>query len=486
MLIQPVILCGGAGTRLWPLSREFYPKQLLSFGDDATLLQATAMRLRGFDNLLDPLAVCNEAHRFLVAEQFRDAGINCSAILLEPTGRNTAPAIALAALAAREQQVDDEIALLVLPADHLIGDVKAFHVAVEQAVELAGQGHLVTFGVPAGYPETGYGYISRGEPIGPGFAVKQFIEKPQLEQAQAYIEQGGFYWNCGMFVFSAASLLHELAVYQGDILEQVAASWDQRSSDQDFVRPDAALFESCPPDSIDYAVMEHTRQAAMVPLQAMWSDVGSWQSLWQVSDKDDDRNVLTGDVLTHDTVSSYIRAEHRIVAVAGLEQVVVVETADAVLVASMDKSQQVKEIVAKLTLEEREERLTHRKVFRPWGYYEALDHGPGFQVKRIMVNAGASLSLQKHHHRAEHWVVVSGTARVTRDEAVFELSENESTYIPLGAVHRLVNPGARPLEIIEIQSGSYLGEDDIVRFEDHYGRADQEEAAIKKGNTQHD
>lgn len=481
MLIQPVILCGGSGTRLWPLSRQLYPKQLLSFGGDATLLQATAQRLQGIDQVLDPVAVCNEAHRFLVAEQFRDAGITCSALILEPTGRNTAPAITLAALSAREQQTDEEIVLLVLPSDHLIQNLEAFHVAVEQAVELAGRGLLVTFGVPAETPETGYGYIRTGAPVGSGFLISQFIEKPPLKMAKAYVEQGGFYWNSGMFVFSVEVLLQELAVYQEDMLKQVSKAWDNRSSDHDFVRPDASLFAASPSDSIDYAVMEHTEHAAMVPLQASWSDVGSWQALWQVGDKDEQGNVVSGDVLVHDTSSSYIRAEHRIVAVAGLEDAVVVETADAVLVASLEKSQQVKELVASLTLAEREERLTHRKVSRPWGYFEAIDHGPRFQVKRIMVSPGARLSLQKHQYRAEHWVVVSGIARVTRDEEVFELSENESTYIPVGAVHRLENPDSRPLEIIEIQSGSYLGEDDIIRIDDEYGRAD-EQNFDKKGS----
>jgi len=473
MLIQPVILCGGSGTRLWPLSRQLYPKQLFSFGGDATLLQATAQRLQGVDQVLDPLAVCNEAHRFLVAEQFRDAGINCSAILLEPEGRNTAPAIILAALAARERQIDDEIVLLVLPSDHLIQDKDAFHLAVEHAVDLAMRGLLVTFGVPAETPETGYGYIRTGAAVGSGFEISQFIEKPPLEQAKAYVEQGGFYWNSGMFVFSVERLLQELTVYQADMLTQVSASWDCRSSDYDFVRPDAALFATSPAESIDYAVMEHTQHAAMVPLQANWSDVGSWRALWQVGDQDEQGNVVSGDVLIHDTASSYIRAEHRIVAVAGLEEVVVVETADAVLVAALEKSQQVKDLVASLTQADREERLTHRKVSRPWGYFEALDHGPRFQVKRIMVSPGAQLSLQKHQYRAEHWVVVSGLARVTRDGEVFELSENESTYIPVGAVHRLENPGSGPLEIIEIQSGSYLGEDDIVRIDDQYGRTDK-------------
>ncbi|MBT3425124.1 MAG: mannose-1-phosphate guanylyltransferase/mannose-6-phosphate isomerase [Gammaproteobacteria bacterium] len=474
MLIQPVILCGGSGTRLWPLSRQLYPKQLLSFGGDASLLQATVQRLQGFDKVLDPIAVCNEAHRFLVAEQFRDAGISCSAIILEPEARNTAPAITLATLAAREQQIDEEIVLLVLPSDHLIQDLEAFHVAVQQAVELADRGLMVTFGVPAETPETGYGYIRTGAPVGPGFAISQFIEKPPLEKAKAYVEQEGFYWNSGMFVFSVAVLLEELAVYQVDMLKQVSEAWSSRSSDHDFIRPDASLFAASPADSIDYAVMEHTRHAAMVPLQAGWSDIGSWQALWKVGDKDDQGNVVSGDVLVHDTTSSYIHAEHRIVAVAGLEEAVVVETADAVLVASLEKSQQVKELVAGLALADREERLTHRKVSRPWGYFEALDHGPRFQVKRIMVSPGARLSLQKHAYRAEHWVVVSGRARVTRDEEVFELSENESTYIPVGAIHRLENPDSRPLEIIEIQSGSYLGEDDIVRIDDQYGRVKEE------------
>ena len=474
MLIQPVILCGGSGTRLWPLSRQLYPKQLLSFGGDASLLQATVQRLQGFDKVLDPIAVCNEAHRFLVAEQFRDAGISRSAIILEPEARNTAPAITLATLAAREQQIDEEIVLLVLPSDHLIQDLEAFHVAVQQAVELADRGLMVTFGVPAETPETGYGYIRTGAPVGPGFAISQFIEKPPLEKAKAYVEQEGFYWNSGMFVFSVAVLLEELAVYQVDMLKQVSEAWSSRSSDHDFIRPDASLFAASPADSIDYAVMEHTRHAAMVPLQAGWSDIGSWQALWKVGDKDDQGNVVSGDVLVHDTTSSYIHAEHRIVAVAGLEEAVVVETADAVLVASLEKSQQVKELVAGLALADREERLTHRKVSRPWGYFEALDHGPRFQVKRIMVSPGARLSLQKHAYRAEHWVVVSGRARVTRDEEVFELSENESTYIPVGAIHRLENPDSRPLEIIEIQSGSYLGEDDIVRIDDQYGRVKEE------------
>jgi len=468
LTLIPVILCGGAGTRLWPLSREHFPKQLLSLVDDLSLLQNTARRLQNYAGAEPPVLVCNENHRFLVAEQLREVSVAADTIILEPVGRNTAPAVALAALQAENK--DKESIIVVLCSDHVIPDQAAFESALGLAVDLASEDKLVTFGITPTSPETGYGYIKAGKKIRGGMHVDEFVEKPDSATAEQYLASGNYYWNSGMFVFKASLYLAELKRQRPDIEASVRQAFAAMKTDADFSRPDAEVFSSCPADSIDYAVMEGTESAAMVPLDAGWSDIGSWDMLWQISDKDDDQNTLVGDVLIDGVKSSYIRAEHRLVSVIGLDNVVVVETADAVMIASKSHSQNVKNIVSRLKSCEREERITHRKVHRPWGYYESLDAGPRFQVKRICVKPGASLSLQKHHHRAEHWTVVTGTAQVTRNDEVFQLSENESTYIPLGAIHRLENPGKIPLEIIEVQSGHYLGEDDIIRFDDHYGR----------------
>ena len=415
-----------------------------------------------------PILVCNENHRFLIAEQLRDAAITPKTIILEPAGRNTAPAIALAALQALE--TDSKAILVVLSSDHVIPDQPAFEQAVSAAVELARDDRLVIFGIKPTGPETGYGYIRSGETVKNGMNMEQFVEKPDLATAQQYLASGDYYWNGGMFVFKAAAFLSELKRQRPEIEQSVRDAFSTKTTDADFTRPGESAFLNCPAESIDYAVMEGAQSAAMVPLDAGWSDIGSWEALWQISDKDKNHNTLLGDVIVDDVNESYVRAEHRLVSVVGLENVVVVETADAVMVTSRRHAQNVKNIVTQLQESHREERETHRKVFRPWGYYESLDSGERFQVKRICVSPGAKLSLQKHHHRAEHWTVVSGTARVTRDEVVFDLFENESTYIPLGAIHRLENSGKDPLEIIEVQSGDYLGEDDIVRYDDSYGR----------------
>ena len=468
MSIIPVILCGGAGSRLWPLSREHFPKQLLSLVDEDSLLQNTVQRIRNVSGMKPPILVCNENHRFLVAEQLRAASVAAETIVLDPVGRNTAPALALAAMQAEE--INARAILVVLPSDHVITGQEAFEQSLEAAIELARQDQLVTFGVKPTGAETGYGYIKAGKAIKKGMQVDEFVEKPDLATAEQYLASGDYYWNSGMFVFKASCFLDELKRQRPDIEQSVRRAFSGKTTDADFTRPDESAFASCPAESIDYAVMEGTKSAAMVPLDAGWSDIGSWDVLWQISDKDSEQNTLLGDVIVDGVGESYIRAEHRLVAVVGLENIVVIETADAVLIASKSHSQNVKNIVANLQSCDREERVTHRKVHRPWGYYESLDSGDRFQVKRICVNPGAKLSLQKHQHRAEHWTVVSGTARVTRDETVFDLLENESTFIPLGAIHRLENNGKEPLEIIEVQSGDYLGEDDIIRYEDSYGR----------------
>lgn len=460
MTIQPIILCGGAGSRLWPLSRRDYPKQLLALVDDDSLLQNTAQRLAG-TGAEQPLVVCNEEHRFLVAEQLRASGIDTKEIILEPVGRNTAPAIALAAL----RCTDPETVLLVLPSDHVIADVPTFQAAVIQAASMASHGRLVTFGVVPRAPETGYGYIKPG----PEGSVDAFVEKPDAETAQRYLDDG-YLWNSGMFAFRAGDYLSELAAHRPDILDACKRSIDSVTPDNDFLRVDAAAFETCPSESVDYAIMEQTERAAVVPLDAGWSDIGSWPALLDILDQDEDGNSTSGDVILNGVGNSYVRAEHRLVSVIGLDNVIVVETADAVLVGDKAHMQRVKDVVAELLDSDRAEPINHRRVFRPWGYYEGVDAGDRYQVKQIEVKPGASLSLQKHHHRAEHWIVVSGTGRVTRGEETFELSENESTYIPIGVTHRLENPGRIPLRIIEVQSGSYLGEDDIVRLEDTYGR----------------
>ncbi len=467
-LLVPVILSGGAGTRLWPLSREMYPKQLLALAGKLTMLQDTATRLAGIAGAQPPIVVCNEAHRFTVAEQLRALGMQPSAILLEPAGRNTAPAVALAALKA--QTLDADATLIVAPADHVIRDAKVFQAAAETAAALAQDGKLVTFGIVAHAPETGYGYIRRGEGAGPAYPVAQFIEKPPLDVATQFVASGDYYWNSGMFVFKAARYLAELAAFAPDILDASRAALAAAKSDLDFVRIDKTEFEKCRSESIDYAVMEKTRDAVVLPLDAGWSDVGSWSSLFDALPADEEGNVLQGDVMVHDTHDCYVHSTSRLVAAVGMDDHVIVETKDAILVAPKGRVQDVKDLVAAIKKSGRSESSWHREVFRPWGSYDSIDNGDRFQVKRLSVKPGGVLSLQMHHHRAEHWIVVQGTARITCNEKTFLLSENESTYIPIGATHRIENPGKVPLRIVEVQSGSYLGEDDIVRYEDNYGR----------------
>ena len=464
----PVILSGGAGTRLWPLSREMYPKQLLALTGKRTMLQDTVTRLAGISGAGRPIVVCNEAHRFTVAEQIQALGVEACAILLEPVGRNTAPAVALAALKARA--VDPEATLMVAPADLVIRDPRAFQTAAEVAVGLAQDGKLVTFGIVAHAPETGYGYIRRGEGQGPAYPVAQFIEKPPLDVAAQFVASGDYFWNSGMFVFKASRYLSELGAFAPDILEACEAAFRAAKSDLDFVRIDKTAFEKCRSESIDYAVMEKTRDALVLPLDAGWSDVGSWSSLFDALPADEEGNVLQGDVMVHDTRDCYVHSTSRLVAAVGMDDHIIVETKDAVLVAPKERVQDVKELVARIKKSGRSESSWHREVFRPWGSYDSIDHGERFQVKRLSVKPGGILSLQMHHHRAEHWIVVQGTARITCNDKTFLLSENESTYIPIGATHRIENPGKVPLHIVEVQSGSYLGEDDIVRFEDSYGR----------------
>jgi len=442
------------------------------FGEH-TLLQDTATRLDSIETLQAPLIVCNEGHRFLVAEQIRELDKDVEAILLEPEGRNTAPALTLAALYLSGK--DPGALMVVMPADHVVPDQASFARAVEQGGELANKGYLVTFGVVAGKPETGYGYIRRGDEIdGSGcFNVNRFVEKPDADTAKTYLDSGDYYWNSGIFVMQADRWLEEIGKYQPDILAACRVAMELGQRDADFMRVDKDAFLASPSDSIDYAVMEKTDCAAVVPLETRWSDVGSWSSLWEVSERDEDGNVSRGDVLAHETRNSVLMADKRCIAAVGLEDMIVVETADAILVADKNRCQDVKAIVSKLKEFDREEYRFHSRVYRPWGDYEGIDDGARYQVKRLTVKPGAQLSLQMHHHRAEHWIVVTGTAKVTRGEEVFILSENESTYIPLGTTHRLENPGTIPLEIIEVQSGSYLGEDDIVRFEDVYNRIDE-------------
>jgi mannose-1-phosphate guanylyltransferase/mannose-6-phosphate isomerase len=468
--LHPVILSGGVGSRLWPLSRSLFPKQLLALAGENSLIQDTARRASG-PGFAPPLIVCNVDHRFLIAEQMRAAGISPRAILLEPRGRNTAPAAAAAALMVAEKDPDG--LLLLMPADHVIRDMEAFARAVDSASAAAAQGYLVTFGIAPTAPETGYGYIQRGAELyesARSFAVRRFVEKPDRDAAAAYVAAGDYYWNSGLFLFQAKNYLAELERLEPALLAQCRAAIRDGKRDLDFFRLDAAAFEACKSISIDYAVMERTDKAAIVPVAMGWSDIGSWEALWDASEKDGAGNALKGDVLHHRARNSYLRSEGPLVAAVGVDNLIVVATKDAVLVGRKDVSQDVKKIVEQLEREGRELHVTHRKVYRPWGAYEGLDMGENFQVKHITVNPGAKLSLQMHHKRAEHWVVVSGTARVTRDEEVFTLQENESTFIPLGAKHRLENIGSEPLHLIEVQSGRYLGEDDIVRFEDSYGR----------------
>ena len=445
-----------------------YPKQLLALTGKRTMLQDTVARLATTSGAMPPIVVCNEAHRFTVAEQIRALDMHAAAILLEPSGRNTAPAVALAALKARD--LDADATLVVAPADHVIRDVRKFAQAADLAVSLAQNDKLVTFGIVAHAPETGYGYIRRGAGAGPAYPVAEFIEKPPLDLALQFVAKGDYYWNSGMFVFKASRYLAELAEFAPDILAACTAAYQAAKADLDFVRIDKAAFIKCRSESIDYAVMEKTQDALVLPLDVGWSDVGSWSSLFDALPADEEGNVLQGDVLTHDTHDCYVHSTSRLVAAVGMEDHIIVETKDAILVAPKDRVQDVKDLVAKIKKSGRTESALHREVFRPWGSYDSIDSGERFQVKRLSVKPGGVLSLQMHHHRAEHWIVVQGTARITRNDETFLLAENESTFIPVGATHRIENPGKVALHIIEVQSGSYLGEDDIVRFEDNYGR----------------
>ncbi|RLV61109.1 mannose-1-phosphate guanylyltransferase/mannose-6-phosphate isomerase [Parashewanella curva] len=467
-MIKPIIMAGGFGTRLWPLSRQLFPKQFLALDGERSLLQTTIKRLNNIPHQ-SPTIICNEQHRFVVAEQLRTSEALDANILLEPKAKNTAPALALAAFDAL-QRGDDPI-LLVLASDHMIKKETSFLSAVEKAKTLAEKEKLVTFGVIPTKAETGFGYIKLGHAVADGFNVEQFVEKPDLETAKLYFNSKQYYWNSGMFMFKASVYLNELETFRPDIFEVCKAAFETQKSDIDFYRYDNDIFESCPDESIDYAVMENTKAAVVVPLDAQWSDVGSWSSLWDIEAKDDHGNVCKGDVLALNTKNSLISSNDRLVATIGLDDVVIVDTKDALLVSKRSEVQQVKNIVAELNVQGRKEAEINRKVYRPWGKYDCIDAGERFQVKRITVKPGAKLSLQMHHHRAEHWVVVKGTAKVTKDDEEILLTENQSTYIPVGSVHALENPGLVNLELIEVQSGSYLGEDDIVRYQDEYGRA---------------
>lgn len=470
-MLHPVILSGGSGSRLWPLSRQNQPKQFLALIGDRSLFQETVLRASRLVGAQLPVTVCSEDHRFMVGEQLQEVGIGSGGILLEPVARNTAPAIALAAL--HIASTDEDAAMLVMPADHLIEDELAFRNAVDRASMLAADGWLVTFGIHPDYPETGYGYIRQGAALGEsGFRIERFVEKPDLPTAERYVSEGGYAWNSGMFMFKARSYLEELKQLAPEILAATEAAYASANPDLDFIRVDRAVFAGSPDDSIDYAVMEKTTRAAVVPVSCGWSDIGSWSSLWSAAARDGDGNRHEGDVLSIDTKNSLVRAsDRRMIATIGVEDLVIVDTPDATLVARKDRVQDVKKVVDLIKAAGRQEHLFHRKVYRPWGNYDSIDMGERFQVKRIVVKPGAALSLQKHHRRAEHWIVVSGVAEVTCDDKVFELGENESTYIPLGSVHRLRNRGTEPVELIEVQSGHYLGEDDIVRLEDVYGRS---------------
>ena len=480
-LIQPVILCGGSGTRLWPLSRSGFPKQFLCLTGAESLFQQAAKRLVGLVSadllVAKPMIVAGEEHRFLAAEQLREAGIELGAALLEPVGRNTAPALTLAALAAQSDGLDP--VMVVTPADQTVGNTEAFTQAMQEAVREASNGCIVILGITPDSPETGYGYIqAAAEAKEPAMLVQRFVEKPNAATAQQYLAEGSYYWNAGMFVLKASIWLKALEQFRPDILHAIAKAWEHRSTDANpttpFVRLGKAEFSAIPSESIDYAVMERCPGSEypikMVPLDAGWSDLGAWDAVWSVLPKDAQGNAHVGDVLATDSSNTLVHATSRLVALVGVQNLVVVETPDAVLVADRSRSQDVKHIVNALQQQKREEHTLHRKVHRPWGWYDSVDEAGRFKVKRIQVKPGASLSLQKHHHRAEHWVVVNGTAEITCGDKKLLLTENQSTYIPLGEVHRLANPGTIPLEIIEVQSGSYLGEDDIVRFEDTYGR----------------
>lgn len=495
-MLIPVILAGGTGSRLWPLSRQLSPKQFMampeasnkpankvhsSAGPEITLFQATLRRLKGLENLGAPVIICHEEHRFLVAEQLRQIGITDAIIILEPEGRNTAPALTLAAglighlASVSTLAADEPVLMLVLPADHVIRNVNAFHTCIEEAARHASTGAMVTFGIRPSYAETGYGYIQRGAPVNAdsqaAFSVQRFVEKPELAVAQQYLQQGDYDWNSGMFLLERDSWLREVQQHTPAIAEQCIKACASARVDGDFIRIDAATFSACPAISIDYAVMEKTANAIVVPMDAVWNDLGAWSSLWDISNKkDDDNNVLRGDTHVINVSDSYVRADSRLVVAVGMHNTVIVETADAVLVADKDQVQDVKKVVQWLEKLARPEAALHTLVYRPWGSYESLATGPGFQVKRIRVRAGAALSLQMHHKRAEHWVVIQGVATVTCDEKVFDLHANQSTFIPLGSRHRLQNNTSEWVELVEVQTGTYLGEDDIVRFDDVYGR----------------
>jgi mannose-1-phosphate guanylyltransferase/mannose-6-phosphate isomerase len=476
--VTPVILCGGSGTRLWPLSRTGFPKQFLCLTGNESLFQQAAQRLTGLGNtdiqVTAPLIVTGEDHRFLASEQLREIGIEFGSALLEPVGRNTAPALTLAALAAVEGGKDP--VLLVTPADQTVTDQAAFTVATQLAIQEAASGSIAILGVTPDRPETGYGYIqcNRDDPAGKAHTVQRFVEKPDVATAHAYLAEGGYFWNAGMFVLRASVWLKALAEFRPDILEATKAAWSKRSADAQFVRPGKAEFVAIPSESVDYAAMERCPGSSfpikMVPLKAGWNDLGGWDAVWNVLTKDDKGNAHMGDVLTTDSRNTLVHATSRLVSLVGVDNLIVVETPDAVMVADKSSSQDVKHVVAQLQTTNRAEHTLHRKVHRPWGWYDSIDEGDRFKVKRIQVKPKASLSLQRHHHRAEHWIVVTGTAEIINGEKVMTLTENQSTYIPLGEVHRLTNPGNIPLEIIEVQSGNYLGEDDIVRYEDNYNR----------------
>lgn len=467
----PVILSGGSGTRLWPISRKFYPKQFIPLRDERSLFQDTVIRTKTLNHgIQSPMVICNEEHRFMAAEQLRTQDIEDAEIILEPIGRNTAPAICLAALRAVER--DPNAVLLILPADHILDTDEQFSTAISNAMELCTQDHLVTFGIVPTRPETGYGYIKVGEAVSNGASkVDQFVEKPQMATAEEYVKAGNYLWNSGMFMFKASDLLAELGQHEPDMLADVTQAYNKKEKDLDFIRVDKETFSQCKSESIDYAVMEKTSKATVVPLASAWNDVGSWHALWESSQQDEKNNAVTGDVILEDCDGCYVHSSNRLITAIGMQDVVIIETADAVMVTPRDQAQKVKNIVEKLKDTGRDESDIHLKVYRPWGDYQSIDNAERFQVKRITVKPKERLSLQKHHHRAEHWIVVNGTAVVTCNDEEFLLSENQSTYIPIGATHRLENPGMIPLELIEVQSGAYLGEDDIVRFEDIYGRS---------------
>ena len=465
----PIILSGGSGTRLWPLSRKLYPKQFLPLYSDKTLFQETVCRLKNL-GLDDPIIVCNEDHRFIVAENLQNIDYKAQNIILEPVGRNTAPAIASAALIAIKN--NDDPLLMILPADHVIDDIEAFAASVNIARELAEKGHMVTFGIKPTHAHTGYGYIELGDVIQENAnKISEFKEKPDQNTAESFVKSGQYLWNSGMFCFKASSYLEEIEKYQPALLKHAKAAVNNAKDDLDFNRLNHEAFEQCPDIAIDYAIMEHTKNGVVVGLDANWNDIGSWDSVWQISKKDKNGNACKGDIITQNSKNNYIYSEDKLISVLGIEDLIIVDTQDALLVANKDNVQDIKLIVNKLKKEKRPEAVHHKTVYRPWGHYTSISEGQRHQTKRISVKSGAKLSLQKHHHRSEHWIVVRGTAKVTKGNETFLLSENESVYLPIGVIHALENPGKIDLEIIEVQTGSYLGEDDIIRLEDKYGRS---------------